>query len=317
MFFEPYRQRPRSVRSAWVRAVYTGEKLYLIGVGCVLVHVLVEILMVVGAVGKLYPVPSWVWIELALLVCVLAPIVWFRLLCVVSTHTLRLAQQEHYLCVALASAGAFVAALQPSTSWWTYVAFPLMSITYLFHFGLDARLPVRQLRRPPTRRRAQHGRSSARRSSGLFDCAPAAHLVSVWCSLDDSQWAQEFCKHLRPYVHQRLITLQQCIARPGIHRPGESAQVIESSAVVVVFVSAQMISNEGFMRHDVQEIVQRCAHGTRVLVFYISACTLHGSGLELLQAVNSLERPLAKLRKADRAAVFYQTASLIHDHFCL
>jgi len=332
MFFESRRRRPLSVRSAWAQAMHIGETLYLAGWVCVLVHLLVEILMVVGAVGKLYPVPSWVWIELDILVYVLAPVVWFRLLCVVCTHALRWAQKERYLYVALASGGAFVAALQPSTSWWTFVAFPLLSVTYIVHFGLDAHLPVRRRRKlqtdarfwAATGRRMHPGCSSAEWSSQhldralhwQFDSAPAAGVVSVWYCLDDRQWAREFCKHLLPDVRRGLFTLRHCVAGPGTRRSRKNAQVIKASAVAVVFVSAQMMASEAFTRYDVQEIAQQSVRGTPVLIVYISACALHGSGLQELQAVNSLEKPLAKLRRADRATVFYQTASFIRDHLC-
>ena len=147
MLLDRQNQQPLSVNTVWKKATHIGEMLYLIGAALVLFHFFVEIGMLVGSIGKLYPTPPWVWEELNILVYLLAPIMWFRLLYVLSMYTLRFSQKENYACIAIVSAAAFVAALQPLAqpfAWYSYVGFPLLGITYAVQFTLDSRLSSRK-----------------------------------------------------------------------------------------------------------------------------------------------------------------------------
>lgn len=345
MILNQRNQRPISVNTAWAKATQIGEKLYLIGAALVLFHIVVEVGMIIGAVGKFYPVPQWVWEELNLLVFFLTPIIWFRLLCVISTHTLKFSQKENYFYVAIASGGAFAAALQSPTSWYPYLAFPLLSATYVAQFILDSRLPLRKERTqaacPRTRHPATTGKggnpypfSSQHPPSARFSQlqsfaqtvhrysqtpAPAARHIGIWCSPTDARFADRLRKHLQPKIWRGQIDLWDSEQiPPGSLWQEERAYAIQSADVVVILVSADLLASDLIARDELPQILLRSKLcGTLILLLYTSPCDISGSGLEEFYPVNLPDKPLAKLEPVDRERLLVQTVSAICRHLKL
>jgi hypothetical protein len=325
-------QQSLSVNTVWMKATHIGEILYLIGAALVLVHFFVEIGMLIGSIGKLYPAPRWIWEELNILVYVLAPIMWFRLLCVLSMYTLRFSQKENYAYIAISSAAAFVAALQPLTqplAWYSYVAFPLLGATYAVQFTLDSHLPSRKSEeqatssRPPAGIEPQNGsrHSSPQQSPTFAQIAHAYHQpsasftqrVGIWHSPADARFAERLRIHLQPKIWQGQIDLwNPDHIQPGTKWQEERTRAIQSAAIAVVLVSADLMASDFIARYELPQILYRAmAQGTVILLLHVNPCNINGSGLEKFQPINSPDKPLAQLGPTDRDKILVRTASII------
>ncbi|HEY0755489.1 MAG TPA: TIR domain-containing protein, partial [Ktedonobacteraceae bacterium] len=314
---------------------------YLIGAALVLTHFFVEVGMLIGSIGKLYPAPQWIWEELNILVYLLAPIMWFRLLCVISTHDLRFSQKENYAYIAFVSAGAFAGAIQPNT-WYSYLAFPVLGATYIVQFTLDSRLPspktdkqvadlhsrpsavkpnMAKLKRSSQHTSSQHPDSFASQSQIFAQLArgynassiPLTQRVGIWHSPADARFAKRLRTHLQPNIRQGHIDLwDPDQIQPGAIWQEERIQAVQSAAVAVVLVSADLMASDFITRYELPQILFRAmTHGTVILLIHVSPCNIDGSGLERFHPINTPNKPLAQLGPSERDKILTQTVCII------
>jgi len=332
------------IGAVWAKTVAIGEVLFLIGAMLILVHFCAFVVALIGTISKRYAPPSWIWIELQVLVYFLAPIMWFRLLFVICTHNQRLSQMESYLYIFFASLGAFVlAALNLSTTtWYANAAFPLLGIGYAFQFVLDARLPgkrkkSRQLRSPsrsrpiataPAANRFHVRPRQAQMAYSLQGIArpfkrstpaefhtptPRVQSVGIWHSPADAKFAAKLRIHLQPKIREGAIGLWDAgQILPGAAWEEERSRAVQSAGVAVVLVSAELMACDLIAGRELPQLLYRAmAQGTIILLLHVSPCNFEGSGLERFHPVNSPDRPLAKLERSDRDRILAEAARAI------
>lgn len=310
MLLKQNKKQPLSVNAVWAKVVQLQEASFLIGAALACVHFLVVIVSLVGLIGKFYPVPLWIETELRVVVYLLTPLIWFRVLCVAATHRLSSSRKEQYIYLVGGSVIAFILALQPSIQY-SYLCFPILFIVYTVQFALDSRLPSlipeRKIHSP------SHLSTPIERKNVPSHHFPTSPLdVGIWSSPADIRYAKELRTYLQPKVRQgqiKLWTPDQIL--PGSLWQEERARAIQSVSIAIVLISAELMDHD-FAYDELPQLLSRAkAQGTIILRLYVCTCDIAGSGLEQFQPLNSPDRPLALQRRGDRAKTLNHVVSII------
>lgn len=335
-------QRLSSTKSAWEQIRTIGRHLFFIGACLVAAHFPIEIVALVGTFGKVFLVPSWLWIELDILVYLLAPFLWVRLLFVYTTYRLSSERQNYYALVLVGSAAAFLLSLN-LRDWYADGAFPLLCGAYVLQVVLDMGLPhqvsaPKSMPKKETKNASSQAASARKKRSsfhiaasvpliplprrnghpkGAIDQVPGQRVqrVGIWYSPTDERFAQRLRIHLQPDIRNDMIDLwdPEHIS-PGTIWQKERLQAVQSAAVAVVLLSADFLACDFIAQDELPQLLSRArTQGTMILLIHVSPCDIKGSGLEWFQAVNSPEKPLAQLNRPGRDSVLSRTATIIRQ----
>lgn len=329
--------RESLVSVSWTQAVKIVEIMFFIGVLTLVLHLFVGAVALICLLGKLSSPPFWMWIELTVLVYILIPVLWIRLLFVAITYQLRPSQKEHYGYIFLGSLGALLLALNLPV-WYSSIALLPLSIAYISQWAFDARLP-KQRKKPNIRQASysatpkvvdkqfhtnlkqttlprQEAPKSFQRTEYVDLCGSSTCLsqrVGIWHSPADEKFAERLRTHLQPKIRQGMIDLWDAShIQPGALWQKEREQATQSAAVAVVLVSADLMACDFIANNEIPHLLHRAmTQGTVVLLLHINSCDITGSGLERFHPLNLPDRPLAKLSCSDREQVLTKTVHII------
>ncbi len=329
-------QQPQSlVSTVWTKKAEIVEVLFLIGVLLIVLHI-ISLIALFYIFRRLSSVPSWIWTEPKVLVYPMTLTLWLRLLAIVPTHQLRPIQKKRYINIFLLSLAALVLALNFSV-WYSNAAFPLLSITYTAWI-LDACLAPKPRRKQKARLASylpvakppkksfpvnlkqtafsQHRPSNFFRRTHQIGYSTPARLpkkVGIWHHPADENFAKRLRTHLRSKIREDAIDLWDASQiQPGALWQDERAQATQSATVVLVLVSANLIACDSIMCDELPQLLRRAkTQGTVILVLHVRPCNFASSGLGRFQALNSPEKPLAKLGTSDRDMVLTRVTHII------
>jgi len=320
-----------------MRTIDVVEILFLVGALLVVLHFLGGLAALICTFERSFPVPSWIWTELKVFVYLVIPIMWFRLLSIVSTYQLRPNQKKQYIYIGIFSFIALMLAFNLS-AWYSNGAFPLLSITYVVQWMLDARLSAKSRRQRKVhltshtttprsikkrlstklkqRAFSQHEASDILRQRKQAEGNTPARLsqkVGIWHCHADEKFAARLRTHLQPKIRQGVIDLWDASQiQPGTLWQNERAQAIQSCAVAVVLVSADLMACDSIACDELPQLLYRAmTQGTVILLLHVSPCDIMNSGLERFHPLNSPEKPLAKMERSDREKVLTQATHII------
>lgn len=137
--------------------------------------------------------------------------------------------------------------------------------------------------------------------------------IAIWHSTPDQKYAERLSTHLRSKVRQDCIKYwdMRCI-QPGDRWEEKRKQVLQSAAIVVLLISPDFMANDLIAGRELPSILHReQCQGTLVLLLHVSPCDFIGSGLEKLHPINSAEKPLVGLSRAERDKVFSKTVQVV------
>jgi hypothetical protein len=111
------------------------EILFFIGLAMLCIHCLVAL----AAIGRLYLPPSWLWVELKMLIYPFAPVLGLRVLSTMSLYHLRSSQKEYYFYVLAATSLAMLMVMN-FTAIYANLALPVLCVAFFIQWMLDAQL---------------------------------------------------------------------------------------------------------------------------------------------------------------------------------
>jgi len=138
--------------------------------------------------------------------------------------------------------------------------------------------------------------------------------VFVSYSHTDLKWLRMLQDHLEPLVQQGLIQLwEDTRIKPGSNWRQEIRQAIATAKVAILLVSAPFLGSEFITKNELPPLLAAAKRdGTLILPIVVRPCLFKLSKeLEQFQAVNSPDRPLSKIKKANQEEVFVQVAKII------
>ncbi len=319
------------------RAKTINIALFYMGGILIVCHDLIGLAAIVCVFSNLASPPSWLWIEMKLLVYPLTFILWFRLLSIARTYRLYLPQAKQYLFIAAISCVALVSVLN-LFAWYALAALPLLSVTYIAQWILDVRLPSEPQRKPHTQTASQHSTSIQTKkpshthhagnlpsSQGVTTLKQTVHTdeyiphcpsqqVVIWYNSEaDGRFARQLHTHLQPKVWQGAIKLWDIgDIQPGDNWQKKRSQAVQSAGVAVLLISADFMAHDLIAHHELPQMLLRAqTQGTVILLLHVSPCDLTGSGLEKFYPLNPPNKPLAKLTRANREEILKQTVLAI------
>ncbi|HLZ63962.1 MAG TPA: hypothetical protein VKR06_44095, partial [Ktedonosporobacter sp.] len=145
--------------------------------------------------------------------------------------------------------------------------------------------------------------------------ADVSARVGIWHSPIDEKVAARLRTHLQAVIRAEEIVLWDASRiQPGALWQKERAQAIASVDVAVILVSADFLACDNMSCKELPQLLHRAStQHMLILCLHVSPCDFEGHGLENFQPLNSPDKPLAKLKRADREQVLTQAARIIRQ----
>ena len=142
--------------------------------------------------------------------------------------------------------------------------------------------------------------------------APASHRTKVFISYShaDEKWFEQLRTHLKPLERNyELDVWDDTRIQVGSFWRREIQNAIDSMRVGILLVSANYLASDFIAQNELPPMLAAAkSQGVAVMPVIVSECLFDDSGLEEFQSVNSLQKPLAALRKSQQEAVFANLA---------
>ena len=130
----------------------------------------------------------------------------------------------------------------------------------------------------------------------------------------DIRWLERLQVHLRPLEKTGLIDVwDDTRIKPGSNWRQEIRAALAAAKAAVLLVSADFLASEFITTNELPPVLAAAKEeGSLILPVIVSPCLFTNiKELEQFQAVNSPERPLLKMKKADQEAVFLRLAKTV------
>jgi hypothetical protein len=141
--------------------------------------------------------------------------------------------------------------------------------------------------------------------------------VFISYSQKDRRWLTRLLVHLKPLERDGRIDLwADTRIKPGEDWGEEIESALLQARVAILLVSADFLASEFIASKELPRLVQKSKRGEcRVLCLVVGPCLFSQiRDLQPLQAINSPDRPLAKIRKAEAEGLLLKTAEAILKH---
>lgn len=297
-------------------------KLRIIG----LVFILFGFVLGVTTAQKVVTPPAWIWTTCRFIICFYVFCMYLRLLEVAIVHKNKHPHAKTYLVVLVVAGLAFVFALSPGTSS-TIISFLciLLSFFVLFFAEESERLEkeeiinqdvpvstVQRSRRKPTQKRAKvqsavrtmYASSAPLPTTSMFTAQREEDVISRPCpsqkvficyNNEDEKWAKKLRRHLHILKEKGLIDLwDETKILPGAIRQEEIEYAIDSAAVAVVLISANLLNSSYIKQYQLPKLLYSAAKSNTMIVpVHVSSCYYKGSGLEKFQRLCPPGKPWA------------------------
>jgi hypothetical protein len=142
--------------------------------------------------------------------------------------------------------------------------------------------------------------------------------VFISYSHADEEWLKQLKRHLKPLERKgRLACWDDTHLRPGDDWKQEIQNALNTAQVAVLLISADFFASDFIDEDELPPLLAAAqAKGVRVLPVILNASRFaRNPNLARFQAVNSPDRPLAKMAPAEREEVFDRLAQIIETAF--
>jgi hypothetical protein len=131
---------------------------------------------------------------------------------------------------------------------------------------------------------------------------PVRDQVFICYSHKDDRWLADLQTHLKPYVRSGSVTAwsDKQIA-PGSKWFPEIKAALASTKVAVLLVTPSFLASEFIHEHELTPLLKEAEKGNVCIIWIpVSACSYKETPLKDYQAAIDPNKPLAKMKKADR-----------------
>lgn len=141
------------------------------------------------------------------------------------------------------------------------------------------------------------------------------HGVFISYSHADAEWLERLQKHLKPLQREGIDVWDDTRLKPGEPWREEIREALAGTRVAILLISADFLASDFIVTDELPPLLQAAADdGAAILPVIISPCRFRRmESLSRFQAVNNPEKPLAKLRHANREEVLDQVAQAVED----
>ena len=163
---------------------------------------------------------------------------------------------------------------------------------------------MRSLPPPPIARdEPATARVGAEAMKKLFDALPPwRDQVFISYSHDDAEWLHRFQETLKPYTETKPIRIWTDTAiRPGARWREEIEAALGAAKVAVLLVTISYLASDFVRDVELQKFIEASReHGLRLMPVAVGASMYEESPLRDYQFVNTPERPLADMDRAEQ-----------------
>jgi hypothetical protein len=148
--------------------------------------------------------------------------------------------------------------------------------------------------------------------------SPTRTKIFISYSRADKEWLERLKRHLKPLVREgRLDCWDDTHIRPGDDWKQEIQNALDTAQVAVLLISADFFASDFIDETELPPLLDAAkAKGVRILPVILSASRFaRNPSLTRFQAVNSPDRPLAKMPPAEQEEVLDRLADIIETAF--
>ena len=135
---------------------------------------------------------------------------------------------------------------------------------------------------------------------------------------EDDEWLKRLKVHLRPLIRLGLVDVwDDTRISPGLTWEAEITNALSRARVAVLLVSADFLASDFLVDTEIPALLHRAAQGGVLILPVVVGPCLYEEHEELsrYQSVNSPEKPLSSLTRADSEAILVSLARSIDKYF--
>jgi hypothetical protein len=143
----------------------------------------------------------------------------------------------------------------------------------------------------------------------------ARRTVFISYSHEDRRWLKRLQVHMRPLVRDEQVELwDDTMIKAGADWRSEIKHALASARVAILLVSADFLASDFIAGDELPTLLTAAKdEGAIIIPVIISYSQFRQTSLADFQPINSPDRPVIKLSRADRENVFAETASSIRS----
>ncbi len=137
--------------------------------------------------------------------------------------------------------------------------------------------------------------------------------VFISYSHEDESWLKDLRTHLKPYGHDDSITVwSDKEIQPGSKWFDELRCALDRTKVAVLLVTKNFLASDFIRKYELTPLLTEAEAGSvKILCIHAEASSYKQSPIQIYQALNDPEKPLAQLKHAERDAAWVQICATI------
>lgn len=145
--------------------------------------------------------------------------------------------------------------------------------------------------------------------------ASARKGVFISYSHADAEWLERLQKHLKPLQREGIEVWDDTRLKPGEPWREEIRAVLAAAKIAILLISADFLASDFIVTDELPPLLKAAAdEGTIILPVIVSASRFDRmENLSRFQAVNALNKPLVKMRRANQEEVLDNVARAVED----
>jgi TIR domain len=145
----------------------------------------------------------------------------------------------------------------------------------------------------------------------LFQLLPDQNNIFICYSHQDEQYLKELKRHFRPF-EASLSLWDDSKIKPSEVWEEEIDKALSEAVIAILLVSPDFFNSDFIMKHELPKLLKKQREGLKVVGLLLSPCVVeHFDELSKIQFVNSLNKPIIAMRKADRELVYLHALSFV------
>jgi hypothetical protein len=130
----------------------------------------------------------------------------------------------------------------------------------------------------------------------------------------DTKWLKRVQIHFRPLEQRGMIELwDHSKIAVGAKWKEEIQEVIHLSTIIILIVSADFLASDFLTEYELPKLLSHAeANGATIMPIIVAPCLLEGSGIEVFQTLNPLNKPLSEMKCSAQEATIVKLVEAVN-----